>query len=168
MGDIAHFDTEPISVKLQLPPIDTTLDIQIKSNVIHFNCACATLICLNQNKQNSSHNTPLKELGHDQFSPLQVLLPRIRIKYTSVIGLVMLPQLCVDLLSSPNNVYSLNLDSLCFVYCQNVLFESCEASRLVLRVSPIFPRILCLRLQFCKEQLVEWNSRDICCYNAFV
>jgi hypothetical protein len=64
----------------------------------YFNCACATLIYLNKNKQNGSHNTPLKELGRDQFSPLQVLLPRIRIKYTSLIGLVMLPQLCIGLL----------------------------------------------------------------------
>jgi hypothetical protein len=61
------------------------------------------LICLNQNKQNGSHNTPLKELGHDQFSPLQVLLPRIRIKYTALIELVMIHQLFIYQLSSPNN-----------------------------------------------------------------
>jgi hypothetical protein len=79
---------------------------QIKSNIIYFNCACATLICLNQNKQNGIHNTPLKELGRGQFNPLQVLLPRIQIKYISLIGLVILPQLCVDKLSLPNNVYS--------------------------------------------------------------
>jgi hypothetical protein len=79
-----------------------------KSNIICFNCACATLICLNQYKQNGSHNTPLIELGRDQFNPLQFLLPRIWIKYTSLIGFVMLPQLCIVLMSSLNNVYSHN------------------------------------------------------------
>jgi hypothetical protein len=66
----------------------------------------------------------------------------------------MLLPLWIDLISSPKNVYSRNLDSLCFVYFQNVLFESREASQLILRVSPIFLRIFCLRLQFCNEQLV--------------
>jgi hypothetical protein len=61
---------------------------QIKSTIIYFNCACATLICLNQNKQNGSHNTPLRELGRDQFSLLHFLRPRIRIKYKSLIVLV--------------------------------------------------------------------------------
>jgi hypothetical protein len=102
----------------------------IKSNIIHFNCACATLVCLNQNKQNGSHNTALKELGLDQFSPLLVLRPRIQIKYTSLIGLVMLPKLCIALLSSPKNVYYHNLDSLCCVCPQHVSFERREASRL--------------------------------------
>jgi hypothetical protein len=94
-------------------------------------------ICLNQNKQNVSHNTPLKELGCDQFNPLQVLLQRIQIKYTSLIGLVMLHQLCIDQLSSPNSVYSLNLDSLCFVCSQSVLFESREASHPYFLVSSV-------------------------------
>jgi hypothetical protein len=60
---------------------------KIKSNTIYFNCACATIICLNQNKQNGSHNTPLRELGRDQFSPLHFLRPRIRIKYKYLIVL---------------------------------------------------------------------------------
>jgi hypothetical protein len=122
----------------------SVLYTNIKSNIIYFNCACATLICLNQNKQNSSHNTPLKKLGRDQFNPLQVLLSRIRKKYTSLIGLVMLPQLCIEQLSLANTVYSRSLDSLYFVCSQSILFESREASRLVLRVSPIFPRIFYL------------------------
>jgi hypothetical protein len=87
----------------------------IKSNIIYFNCAYATLICVNQNKQNGSHNTPLKELGRDQFSPLQVLRPIIWIKYTY-------------LLSSPNNVYSHNLGSRCVVCHQIVSFERRESS----------------------------------------
>jgi hypothetical protein len=57
----------------------------------------------------------------------------------------MLFQLCIDLMSSPSNVYSRNLGSLCFVDFQ-FFFESREASRLVLRVSPIFPRIFYLVL----------------------
>jgi hypothetical protein len=61
---------------------------KIKSNIIYFNCACATLICLNQNKQNGSHNTPLRELGRDQFNKLHFLRPRIRIKYKSLLVLV--------------------------------------------------------------------------------
>jgi hypothetical protein len=134
---------------------------QIKSNIIYFNCAYATLICLNQNKQSGSHSTPLKELERDQFSPIQVLFPIIRIAYTSLIGLVMLPQLCIDMLSSPNNIYSHNLGSLCFVCSKNVLFESREASQLVLHVSPIFPGIFCLMLQFFISQLVDWYSHDI-------
>jgi hypothetical protein len=97
--------------------------IKIISNIIYFNCACATLICLNQNKQNGSHNTPLKELGRDQFNPLQVLLQRIQIKYTSLIGLVMLLQLCIDQLSSTNNICSRSFDSLCFVYSQSVFLK---------------------------------------------
>jgi hypothetical protein len=137
---------------------------QIKSNIIYFNCACAILIFLNQNKQNGSYNTPLRELGRDQFSPLQVLLPIIRIKYTSLFGLVMLPQLCIDLRSSPNNVYSYNLSSQCFVYFQNVLFERREASRPSLHVFPIFPHIFYLMLQSSISQLVDWQSCDIRCY----
>jgi hypothetical protein len=136
-----------------------------QSNIIYFNCACAcaALICFNQNKQNGSHNTPLKELGRDQFSPLQVLRPIIRIKYKSLIGLEMLPKLCIDLLSSPKTVYSRNLDSLCFVCPKNLLFESREASRLDLRVSPIFPHIFYLMLQSYISPLVDWYSHDICC-----
>jgi hypothetical protein len=80
----------------------------------------------------------------------------------------MLPQLYIDLLSSPNNDYYHNLDSLCFVCSQNVLFESREASRLVLRMSPIFTRIFCLMLPFCISQLVEWYSNDICCCDTSI
>jgi hypothetical protein len=112
----------------KIPNLFRLLQLQIKSNIIYFNCACATLICLNQTKQNGSHNTPLRELGHDQFSSLQVLRPLIRIKYTSLFRLVMLPQLCIDLLSSPINVYFHNLGSQYFVCFQNVLFEMREAS----------------------------------------
>jgi hypothetical protein len=61
---------------------------QIKSNTIYFNCACATLICINQTKQNGSHNTPLRELGRDQFNQLHLLRPIIRIKYRSLLVLV--------------------------------------------------------------------------------
>jgi hypothetical protein len=127
---------------------------QIKPNIIYFYCACATLICLNQNKQNGIHNTLLKELGCDQFSPLQVLLPKICITYTSLIGFMMLPQFCIRLISSPRNVYSRNLDSLCFVCSQNALFESRKASRQVLRVSTIFPRIFYLLLPFLSHNLL--------------
>jgi hypothetical protein len=56
-----------------------------QSNIIYFNFACATLICVNQNKHNGSHNTPLKELGRDQFSQLRFLRPRIRKVYRSLI-----------------------------------------------------------------------------------
>jgi hypothetical protein len=136
--------------------------------MIYFNCDCATLIWLNKKKQNGIHNTPLKELGRDQFSPLQVLRPRIWIKYASLIGLVMLPQLCIDLLSSPNNFYSNRLDSLCFVCPQNVSFERRETSRLVLRVLPIFPHILCLMLQSFIFYLVDWYSHDICFYDMSI
>jgi hypothetical protein len=45
-----------------------------QSNIIYFDCACATLIFLNKNNQNGSHKTPRRELGCDQFSPLQVNL----------------------------------------------------------------------------------------------
>jgi hypothetical protein len=89
-----HSDYEPYFFSM-------VQDIQVKgiqdSNIIRFNCA--SLVCLNKNKQNGSHNTPLRELGCDQFSPLQVLRPSIWIKYTSLFGLVMVPQLCIDLLS---------------------------------------------------------------------
>jgi hypothetical protein len=126
------------------------------------------LICLNQTKQNGIHNTPLKELGRDQFSPLQVLRPIIWIKYTSVIGLVMLPQLCIALLSSPNNVNSLNLDSLCFFCLQNVSFERREDSQLVLHILPIFPHIFCIMLRSCISQLVDWYSHYICCCDTSI
>jgi hypothetical protein len=56
-----------------------------KSNIIYFNCACATLICLNQKKQKGSHNNPLKDLGRDQFSQLCFLHPIIQIVYRSLI-----------------------------------------------------------------------------------
>jgi hypothetical protein len=56
-----------------------------QSNIIYFNCACAMLIFLNQNKQNSSHITPLRELGRDQFSQLHFLRPGIQIVYRSLI-----------------------------------------------------------------------------------
>jgi hypothetical protein len=140
----------------------------IKSNIIYYNCACATLLCLKQNKRNGINNTPLKELGRDQFYPLQVLIPRIRIKYTSLIGLAMLPQLCIDQLSLPNNDYYRSLDSLHFVCSQSVLFEIREASRLVMHVSPIFPCIFYLMLKFYTVQLVAKYSHDICCYDTSI
>jgi hypothetical protein len=84
------------------------------------------LICLNKNKQNGSHNTPIRELGRDQFNPLQVLRPRIQIKYTSLFGLVMLPQLFNDLPSWPSNVYSHNLSSQCFVAIFQLIDFGCS------------------------------------------
>jgi hypothetical protein len=72
---------------------------QIKSNIIYFNCARATLICffLNKHKQNGSHNTPLRELGRDQFSQLvRVLRPKLRLMFTFLSGLAMLLLLCID------------------------------------------------------------------------
>jgi hypothetical protein len=144
--------------------------IYVKSNIIYFNCACTTLICLNKTKQNITvAKIPLlRELGHDQFSPLQVLRPRIQIRYKSLFGLMMLLQLCIALLNSPNKVYSRNLSSQYFVCPQNLLFERHVASRPDLHVSPIFPSIFCLMIQSCILQLVDWYSRDICCYDTSI
>jgi hypothetical protein len=97
---------------------------QINSNIIYFNCACATLICLNQNKQNDSHNTPLRELGRDQFNQLHFLRPRIRIKYRSLLVLVTMLRWYIILPSSPNTFCFSSLGLLFVVYFQNVSLGS--------------------------------------------
>jgi hypothetical protein len=120
-------------------------------------------MCLNQNKQNGSDNAPPRELGYHQFSPLQVLCPIIRINYTSLFGLAMLPHLCIDLLSSTNTIYSHNLSSQCFFCFRNVLFERHAASQPSLHVFPIFPRIFYVMLQSCISRLVDWYSCEVSC-----
>jgi hypothetical protein len=129
--------------------------VQIKSTIIYFNCARATLICLNKNKQNGSHSTPIRDLGCDQCSPLQVLRPRIWINYKSLFGLPMLPQLCIGMPTSPSSVCFHNLSSQCFLCPQNVLFESHAASRPSLHGFHIlFPCTFCLTLQSCTARIV--------------
>jgi hypothetical protein len=55
-----------------------------------------------------------------------------RITYTSMFGVVVLLQLYIALLSSPNKVYSHILSYQCFVCPQNVSFEKCEASQSIM------------------------------------
>jgi hypothetical protein len=107
-----------------------------QSNIIYFNCACATLICLNQNKQNGSHNTPLKELGRDQFSQLCFLRPIIRIVYRSMILLETLIILYILLPNSPNIFCFRSSGFLFVVYSQKKSTENCVVFQLVGCVFP--------------------------------
>jgi hypothetical protein len=84
-----------------------------------------------------------------------------------MLGLLILPHLCIDLLSLPNTVYSHTLSSQCVVCFQNVLFESHAAYQPSLHVSPISPHIFYLMLQYCISRLVDWYSCDICCCGKY-